>query len=420
MDFCTKNRSSRLLSLVATAAVGALAATSLTAQASISYSRHDFGNAYRQNIEVAYPNATSSAGSTAGDMLWKVWPPEVASRAATWRISGVRFSFRVDRSYSGAFPQFLSLPRIAFFPLVEQTIRGAQYLVPDVTRPFPTSFQLPGYKAVEAGVQSFELQLGPKNPDPRLQKVLVLPGRNSAGAVQGWAVALLAPQGARLGNGQANFAAVPTFGEVHRDGSRRAYSGVYDAKAKEMKPFGTRGVPSNLGELAIELYFDQPTLQVFSDGSGGVRDDRLKIETHKGPGAYDNGLATAIKQGFFGLYTQYAGNDGLVAFPIVVSDSAAPPTQTLRFNQVDFLFNPAGLSLATLFSGAGIYGSLAKYKAGGAVGHRQDQASVWHSGRIPFMKDKSLSGLSFWVQTLLFDAKKNTSCAETNAVRLRF
>lgn len=390
------------------------------AQSSIAYSRHDFGNAYRQDVEIAFPNARSASGASTSDFLWKAFPREALARGNSWRISGIRISFRVDKSYTGALPQFLALPTVAFYPLVEASIEGKTYDVPDLAKPLSATMPLGAVRALQAGPQSYELRLGPKNPDPRLQKPIELPGRDASGAVQGWAVALRAPFNARAGNGQANFLALPTFGEIHRDGSRASYSGLYDAKTKTIRPFGTTGAPANLGELAVELLFDQATLQVYSDGAGGVRQDPRKIETHKGPGAYDNGLLSAIRPGYFGLYAQFEGNEGLLALPLVVSDSATLPNTTLRFEQVSFLYNPTGLGLATLFTGAQVFGALGKYSAGGAAGHRADQDAVWHSGPLAVSPIPALKGLSFWVQALLYDPTKMTSCAETNAVRVRF
>lgn len=359
-------------------------------------------------------------GSSSGDFVWKAFPKEIAARADDWRVSGLRVGFRVDKSYTGSLPNFVLLPRVIFYPLVEATIEGKVFDVPDFTKPFPQTFQLGGWRVTRAEPQTFELRLGPQQPDPRLRSPVVLPARDAGGNPQGWAVALQAPFGARLGNGQANFVAVPSFGEIHRAFSRTSHSGLRDGTTNKILPFGTTGAPSNLGELAIDLYFDDATLQVFSDASGGLRKDKNAVETHKGPGAYDNALASAASPGWFGLYVQHEMKTGLVCLPIVVSSSSKLPSRALAVDAANLLIDPTGLGLTTLFTEVGVFGSLGLYKAGGDAGHRRDQAGVWQSGRLGFPVDPRLAGLAFWCQALLVDVQSRRSVTATNAVRLRF
>ncbi|MCA8972401.1 MAG: hypothetical protein KDC95_21615 [Planctomycetes bacterium] len=384
-----------------------------------AYSRLDFDNAYRRDDPVPFPGSQTTQGSGFDDFVYKAFPAEVGARNKTWRISGFRIGFRVDKSYQGSLPTFVALPDVTFYPLVPKLIDGKFYDVPDLTKPIPTIFQLGAVKVLTGGVQNLDVRLGPHQPDPRLRDPIDLPARDSTGNPQGWAMVVYAPFGQRLGDGQPNFLCVPSFGEIHRTGGRSSYSGLYDSKTRALVPFGTTNAPSNLGEFAIELYFDQPTLQVFSDGSGGVRNDPRNIETHKGPGAYDNGLATAISPGFFGLYVQHESTSGLCALPVVVSGTAMPTLRAV-IGDAELLVDPSGMNLVTLFTGAGIFGMTGTYTKGGPAGHRTDQAGVWQSGRMTIQPSNALIGLSFWVQALLYDPAKLRVVDSTNAVRIAF
>nr|HMQ23303.1 hypothetical protein [Planctomycetota bacterium] len=386
----------------------------------LAYSRLDFDNAYRRDAPVEFPGSRSAQGSGFDDFVYKAFPVEVGARDDKWRISGFRIGFRVDAGYTGSLPTFVTLPDVTFVPLVEVTIEGKTYDVPDMTYPVTTVLQLGGYKVLGTGVQNFDFRFGPQQPDPRLRTPLDLAARDPRGRPQGWAMVLYAPFGQRLGDGQPNFMCVPSFGEIHRDGGRLSFSGSYDSATRKLLPFGTTNAPSNLGELAIELYFDQATLQFYSDASGGVRSDPRNIETHKGPGAYDNALASAVSAGFFGLFVQHETSKGLCALPLVVSSSMTLPTTRLALGDAGLLVDPTGLGLATLFTGAGVFGVTGTYVKGGEAGHRNDQEGVWQSGRLTVVPDAGLVGFSLWVQTLLFDPVSMKSVAATNAVRLRF
>ena len=91
------------------------ASTGALAQTTISHSRLDFGNAYRIDREDLFPNSRSATGNASGDFLYKAFPKEVLARDGKIRISGVRVTFSVDKTYTGTFPTFMQMPVIAFF-----------------------------------------------------------------------------------------------------------------------------------------------------------------------------------------------------------------------------------------------------------------------------------------------------------------
>lgn len=397
-----------------------LLAGPLAAQ-TLSYSRFDFGNAYRVDRQDFFPNARSQDGNVAGDFLYKALPKEVFARSDKIRISGVRISFVVDRSYQGNFPTFLGLPEIAFFPLVDGKIGGQTYDLPDLDRRASRSVPSVFIPLLRSSVQFFEIKLGPQNPDPRLRQPIELDPRDGAGGLQGWAVALLAPPGEKQSDGRPNFVAVPSFGEIHRTGSRPTYSGVYDARTKTFRPYGTPGAPSSIGELAVEIMLDQPTLQVFSDAAGGVRADRNKIETHKGPGAYVSDLATAVLPGFFGLFCQWEGQEdtGVWCLPLVTALGPVMPTQTIRVGSATLIWDPFRSSAVSIFLDTGNLGPLTVYRAQGHAGHAEDQPGVYATARLPVPPDKNLAGLTFWLQALLVRPSTQVLAA-TNLVRLAF
>ena len=368
-----------------------------------AYSRLDFSNAYRLQREDGYPNARSAKGNEAGDFVYKVFPLSVLGRGEDIRVSGLRISFSVDNSYKGNFPVSLSVPEIAFFPVKRGKANGLEVDLPQLSNRFPRSLKPGTISALSDGIFSYELRLGPKQRDPDLKKLVILPAKDAKGVPQGWAVALMAPKGAKLGKGTPLFVPVPSFGELHRIPGPLSFSGFYDARAKRFLPFGSPGAPSNQGELGVELLIDGPVLQVFSDASGGVRKDPKKIETHMGPGAYRNHLGSSVLGGFLGFYTQWENQEGkgLLCLPLMTALGKLRPTAGLDLGGARLLWDPFRAQGLFLLPRMGLLGPLKPYKAFGVAGHLTDQKAVFVTPRLPVPPSPSLAGQSLWVQSLL-------------------
>ncbi len=375
----------------------------LLAQGDPAYSRLDFSNAYRLQREDGYPNARSVQGNEQGDFVYKVFPLEVLGRGEDLRISGLRISFSVDDSYKGNFPVSLAVPEIAFFPVKRGKASGLTVDLPQLTRRFSRSLKPGSISALSDGVFSYELQLGPKQRDPDLKKLLILPGKDAGGNPQAWAVGLMAPKGGHLGKGTPSFVPLRSFGELHRVPGPLTFSGFYDARAKRFLPFGSPGAPSNSGELGVELLMDGAVLQVFSDASGGLRNDPKKVETHMGPGAYRNHLGSSVLGGFLGFYTQWENQEGkgLLCLPLMTALGAKRPGVRLNLGGATLLWDPARAGGLFLFAQMGLLGGLTRYKAFGVAGHSSDQRGVFVTPRIRIPASPVLAGQGFWVQSLL-------------------
>lgn len=384
----------------------------------LSYSRFDFSNAYRIEREDAWPNARASGGNVKGDFAYKVFPVEVLGRDKEIRISGLRLSFTLGNGYKGAFPVMLAVPEVAFFPVVVGKAGGRTLPLPDPARPHAVRLTPPPLRVPRDGVFTVELRLGPGQPDPRLRKPVVLPARDGAGAPQGWAIALMAPPGERLGDGKPHLVPVPSFGEIHRAGSPATFSGFYDAKTKRLIPYGSPGAPSNLGELGIEVLLDQPALQIRSPAAGGVLNDPRRIETHLGPGAYWSGLATAVRAGGFGFYAQWEGReaDALLCLPLLTALGGARPKGRLALPGGALFFAPQRAALG-FFAGLGMLGPIARYKAFGPAGRASDQRGVYVSGLVPVPRDPALAGAVLWIQAVFVDPRRGPA-GVSNLVRL--
>ena len=74
-------------------------------------------------------------------------------------------------------------------------------------------------------------------------------------------------------------------------------------------------------------------------------------------------------------------------------------------------------ALANLLVGAGLFGPLDTYRAGGPAGHGIDLQGVYQTGRIPLQLDPSFLGTVLWFQTLITD-RSLTPVTTTNAVRM--
>lgn len=390
---------------------------SATAQTKVRYSRFDFGNRYHTQRADLFPNSRAKNGNVDGDMIYKAFPASVFSRGDKVRISGVRLWAQVDPTYVGPYPAFLVMPDIVFFPLIEIKVGNNAYAVPDVTKPHARRLPLGAATVIRGGLQPIDFRLGPHQPDPRLKLPVELPVSPT-----GWAVGVMAPAFSRQLDGNSNFVAVSTFGEVHRSPGRLAYSGLYDAAKQAHLPYGTAGAPSNIGELAIELYLDQPSLQVFSDGSGGVRNDPRRIETHKGPGAYANGLSTAVAPGWFGLFTQWEGmsDNGILCLPLITAIGPAMPTTLLKVDDATLVWDSLRAKALSVFIENGVLGILGRYKAGGVAGHANDQGGVFASTRISVPNDAGLKGATIWVQSVLIRFTTGRVVGATNLSRIVF
>ncbi len=402
----TSSLASAIALLCLTAAVG-------KAQSAVSYSRFDFSNGYRMEREDAFPNARSRTGNETGDLLYKAFPVEALAQHKELRISGLRIAYSIGNGYKGSYPAKIIRPRIAFYPATKLKY-GAEVLdAPDLSNGFPTQLAAKELTVFRDGLYTEEL---------KLTKPIVLPTRNGKGELQGWCAVLLANPGERLGDGKAHFVAAPSYGEIHRVGSPTTYSGAWDARKKRFLPYGSIGAPSNLGELGIGLLLDQPTLQIFSDASGGVRNDPKKVETHMGPGAYINGLATAVQSGYYGLYVQWEGKPAgsTVCIPLLMATGSQEPKTPLQFGNVIMLGDLKRGLLADLFIRAGLVGVLQRYKAGGIAGHAVDQNGVYVTPILPFPHDPTLAGMTFWVQGLMVDLQKLQFTGSTNLTRIVF
>lgn len=410
-----------LRSFLLAAAVWALAAGLARAQTGISYSRLDFQNAYRIDREDAWPNARLPGGNVAGDFVYKVFPVEVLARDREIRVSGLRLSFSVGNGYKGTFPVRLGVPEIAFYPVVVSRVGGRDLPLPDLSRRFGTTLRPPGISVPRDGVFVHEIRLGPHQPDPRLRKPLRLPARDAKGALQGWAVALLAPPGEGLGDGKPHWVPVPSYGEIHRPGSPSTFSGLYDAKKKRFLPYGAPGAPSNLGECGIELLLDGPALQLRSEAAGGVLRDPRRIETHLGPGAYESGLAGARFPGSFGLYAQWESRegDGLLCLPFLVALGNPPPAARLKLGAGVLMWDSKRAYAPSFFVNLGMFGVLSRYKAFGRAGRRSDQRGVFVSRDLPVPVDSTLRGAALWIQALFLDPKSSSIAGSSNLCRLR-
>ncbi|MEZ5988970.1 MAG: hypothetical protein R3F30_07560 [Planctomycetota bacterium] len=400
--------------LPVTALVLAALAAPTPAQTKISYSRLAFCNGYRVDRPLEWPSFRSSLGNDENDLVFRMLPREVLRGAGKLRVSGIRWSYTVADDYQGSYPSFVQVPTIGMYPLVN----GQAGLLPD----FPSNdgFRLdPGFTVVpKDGVLVFELRLGPGQFDPGLKSPIPieLPGPRSS--VAGWAIALHGIKGEKANKDTPNMVPVPSYNEVHRQSGLDAYSGLYDARLKRYTLFGRPGAPPNSGEVGIELLVDGPTLQVFSDASGGLRNDPRSWETHKGVGAYFGELASAATQGWFGLYAQWEGRsgDGLWAFPIVAAGDEVLPLP----GGVELLWSSGVPSLLTALVEAGLYGPVGVYKAQGVAGHDTDQDGVWHTARIPVPQLPALRGLKLSAQALFVEAAKGTFEGVSNAVTIVF
>ena len=385
-----------------------------TAQSSLSYSRLDFSNGYRMDRQDEFPNYRSSLGNDEGDFVFKMFPELVLRGAGKLRVSGLRISFTVGNDYKGTYPVDLVVPKIAFYPLIQ----GLQGLLPDVKGAKAIVLDPGTVSVVKDGVFTYELRLGSHQTRPSLQSpvVLDLPGPRSPG--RGWAVALLAPKGFKPDPKAAHFIPVPSYGEIHRLTALSSYSGLYNSRAQTFLTYGSIGAPSASGELGIELLVDGPTLQAFSDAAGGLHQDPKNLETYKGVGAYETGLATAAQPGWFGLYAQWEGRqaDGLVALPIVAAGNEVLALP----GGVELLWNSLFPNTMTLLLQAGLLGPVQTYKKQGQAGHSTDQQGVWASPRLPMPNDIRLKGAQVSIQCLIVSPKQGTFEGVSNTISLRF
>ena len=392
----------------------------LAAQRTPSYSRMDFSNAYRMDREDVFPNALTKRGNEDGDFLFKVFPAEVFARHKRTMLSGLRISFTIQNAYKGNYPVFLTMPDVAFFPVrFDSRNRPVVDLAARHARTLPLGIKF----VVADGILLHELELGPKQFSSALKTPVVLPARDRNGKIQAWAVALMAPPSASFMDNKAHFVALPSFGEIHRTGPR-SFSGIYDARKKLFTMYGDPSAPSNLGELGIEVLIDGPTLQVFSDASGGVRNDPKKKETHMGPGAYDGLLGTSSRPGFFGLYLQWEARqmDGLMVFPLIMAlGTPIPDTPLTLPGGHSLLMAPLRRSTAlTFFLELGVFGPIKQYKKGGVAGRSTDQNGVFVTPRFPVPNDSSIKGLVLNIQALLTDKTVKNFVGVSNLVQVRF
>ena len=111
------------------------------------------------------------------------------------------------------------------------------------------------------------------------------------------------------------------------------------------------------------------------------------------------------------------GGVWFLAFPFVVSTSAAGPTASLKLGERSLRVAPAELAAANLLVDGGIWGGLTTYTAAGVAGFDADQAGVYASPRITLPPNPAWLGTALWVQALIVDAAMQPVDV-TNVVRL--
>jgi hypothetical protein len=232
---------------------------------------------------------------------------------------------------------------------------------------------------------------------------------------------VLAPPGAKQSDRKAWPVCFPSDSELHRAPGRDAYSGLYDAATDTITMYGRIGAPSNSGELFAQLRFDNPTLQHFSDASGGTPNDPSRWETHMGPGAYSTNLAS--RQGFIGLYCQDERRDAtfgrsVFCLPLLVGVGAAPAFSDVPVGGAVLRMDLAAAGVFGLWTSAHLGGLHQRYAKEGVAGHDVDQTGVYVTPRVPWPL-AAAAGVSLWTQCVLLDVTSTyQAVGTTNVVRL--
>jgi hypothetical protein len=399
-----------------------LLATPLLAQARFFHNKLEHTNFWIADREDLFPNYLTTGGNVAGDALWKVLPREILERANDHQVSGYKIAISVDNTFTGTFPRIVRLPALQMTRTRIQSLGGQDHEVPDLSQPVG-----PLYDPITIFLQQdnswvVEVLFDPNLINPKHNRLQPVPGLVN-GQRAGLALVILGTAGDRRSPATPGIVLQASHAERHYLPGRPSYSGSYNAATQTLSVYGQPNQPSATGEIYAALRFQTPTLQIFSDSSGGVVDDPQGWETHLGPGAYATDLATRVRPGFFGLYlqgVQYHNPTGPPthrAFPFVVSLSPNGPTANLPLGNVTMRVDPAALGSANFLVSAGLHGSLALYPKQGQAGWDEDQPGVYASPRVRIVPDPALIGLTLWVQGFITDNALNF-VDTTNVVRL--
>jgi hypothetical protein len=409
--------SSRLAVRAAARAAGVCVALAAGAAAQpLAHNKLELANWWLTDREDLFPNYATPAGNAAGDGLFKVIPGEVMERGEAHRATGYQVIVSIDDAYTFTAPVTVNMPAIAVHETQVMTIGGRTYETLDPVRPVGLRFD-PLRLTFESDnswvVEVRLLEVG---------QVRALPPRTGTQR-GGFAVMALAEPGVRRGPTTPGVVLQSSFGERHFEPGRDSYSGSFDARAGALRMFGTAGMPSATGELALALRFDDATLQLAGPSAGGVVNDPTGFETQLGVGAYATDLASGPR-GHVRLFVQDARHDGRGgrpqgwAFPLVVAAGAAGPAATLPFGPAPLRIDPASFGLATLLLEQGAFGALTLLRGASGGGFDADQPGVWNSAPIAVPSGSITLGLDLWIQAVILADQTLAPLAASNAVRL--
>jgi hypothetical protein len=410
----------RSLALPALAAALLLAGT-IRAQSVFYQNKLEFMNWWVSDREDLFPNFLAASGNLFGDGLFKVLPAEILERAENHRVSGYKIAFSIDDAFVVRNPFLASLPGLQIYRTKVQTLGGKSYETIDPARKVGPEFDPVQVVLPNDGTWLVEMAFDPFAGDPKLQQLLSIPALDG-GKRAGLALLVLAPPGEKRSTTSPGIVLQSSYLERHIQPGATTYSGSYNAGTQAVSMFGMPGMPSASGELHAALRFDNPTLQLLGSGSGGYTSDPQGFETYAGPGAYATDLGSALKAGFFGFYVQDAKHDTTgsathLAYPFLVSQSAAGPTATIDVFGVKMRVNPAELAACDAFIQAGLFGAIKRYAPAGAAGWDAEQKGVWTSGKVALPPSPALIGANLWLSALITTVGMQPVAA-TNVVRL--
>jgi len=395
-------------------AIATLFGCCLGAQSTLPQNRLDFSNWYLQAQPIAFPNYHNPGGNVAGDGMFKVFPAEVFEQDRDIQITGFHFSYEVDASFPMTFVRQVNLPAVQFYRTQLLVSGGQTYETIDFSQPVGPEYAPNRDFPATNLVALYDKHFGAPLALPPFDQALVMPSRVN-GQRTGVAIFLKATPGDLPTALRPTIQLESSFDERHIAPGHPSYSGTFNAATQVLAQFGQSGQPSATGELAVGLYLGTPTLQVYGSAAGGFNDPQ-HFETHLGPGAYSNDLATT--SGTIGLFVQAQPRSATsLVWPLLVSRGIAGPTTSLGLplgapiptsalrytpGQVAQLLPPAPIG---------------DYQPGGFAGFREVQTSAYASPPVFFPAAPVLVGLDFWMQAVIV-APGFVPADATNAVRV--
>jgi hypothetical protein len=377
-----------------------------------AHNKIEFGNWWVTQREDLWPNYRSNGGNVAGDGLFKIYPQALLERGAAHRISGYALGVSVDDGYQGTYPVTVDPPDVVLYRTQRVTQGGKTFEIPDLAGgPIGPVLDTPAVSLTSDDFWLVEVKFTSSN-------LITVPAQVN-GQTTGLCMMLLAPAGARQADRKAWPVCFPSDAELHRAPGYDAYSGSYNAQTNQILMYGQTGAPSNTGELFAQLRFDNATLQLRSDSSGGFRNDPNGFETHLGPGAYDTDLAS--RGGWLGLYVQSERHEAApvpthLCLPLIVSTRFDPVFASTTIDSAVLRLDQGFLNLVDFWLGVGAVGPIARYGKASGAGFDQDQTGVYASPKLSWPKGVG-AGAVFWTQAVVLDLTTFRLVEATNVVR---